>query len=208
MKVFKSKLPVRGWKTHFEPAPVQTHGEHTPRRIILHSTESDGAGVRYGRDIVAFWQRQGLGYGAHFVVSSDGAVVNCAALDRITWHVENRNTGSIGIEQAGYAKFTHDQWVGAPAEYHEGRKIRDAIPGRPLELDATARIIAAVSHAWNIPLNIDAEHGLATHAMESADYGGSHTDPGPNYPLTHVLGMARAYVNAGGWRGEWHPLGA
>lgn len=190
MKVFKSKLPVRGWKTHFEPAPVQTHGEHTPRRIILHSTESVGAGVRYGRDIVAFWQRQGLGYGAHFVVSSDGAVVSCAALDRITWHVENRNTGSVGIEQSGYAHNTHDEWM-----------------ARAAELDATARIVAAVSHAWNIPLNIDAEHGLATHAMESADYGGSHTDPGPNYPLTHVLGMARAYVNAGGWRGEWHPLG-
>lgn len=187
---FTSKLPVRGYKTHIETDPVKYHGSHTPKRIILHSTESVGAGLRYGRDIVAFWRRQGLGYGAHFVVSSDGAVVNCAPTNIITWHVENRNTGSVGIEQSGYAHNTRAEWM-----------------GRGLELDATARIIAAVAHAWNIPLDIDVDNGVATHAMESKSYGGSHTDPGANYPLSHVLGMARSYRNAGGWRGEWHPIG-
>lgn len=188
---FKSKLPVRGYKAHFESAPVRLHGAHVPKRIVLHSTESTGEGVRYGRDIVAYWQRQSLGYGAHFVVSRDGAVVNCAPLDRITWHVENRNTGSIGIEQSGYAAMTREEWMRHPAE-----------------LDATARIIAAVAHEWNIPLVSNVDAGVATHAEESKSYGGTHHDPGAGYPFSHVLGMARAYRNAGGWRGEWHPLGS
>lgn len=182
----KSKLPVRGYVAHFTVDNVKWHGDHKPRRIVLHSTESDGEGVRYGRDIVAFWRRQGLGYGAHFVVARDGCVVNCAPPTKITWHVENRNTGSVGIEQAGYARYTLAEWY-----------------KRERELDSTARIIAALAHAWNIPLELDDDHGIATHAMESRHYGGSHSDPGKDYPLSHVLGMARSYRNAGGWRGVW-----
>lgn len=184
----KSKLPVRGYKAHFTVDNVKFHGEHKPVRIVLHSTESHGFGVAYGRDIVSFWRRQGLGYGAHFVVSDDGAVVNCAPTNMITWHVENRNTGSIGIEQSGYARRARGDWLAHPAE-----------------LDATARLMAALAHEWNIPLDIDVDRGVATHAMESAHYGGSHTDPGADYPLSHVVGMARSYRNVGGWRGLWHP---
>lgn len=187
------KIPFvkpRGYACNFDTAHVKTHGKHSPSRIVLHSTESDGRGLAYGRSIAAYWQRQGLGYGAHFVVSRDGAVINCAPVEDITWHVENRNTGSVGIEQSGYAAMERAEWM-----------------RRPSELDATARIIAALAHTWDIPLVINVDHGVATHAMESHHYGGTHTDPGNGYPLTHVLGMARAYVKAGGWRGLWHPLG-
>lgn len=166
---------------------VQMHGIHTPARIVLHSTESDGKGSAYGADICAFWHRENRGYGAHFVISNDGTVTDCLQRTRIAWHVEHHNTGSIGIEQAGYAAQTAEAWM-----------------RRELELDATARLLARLHHYWGILLEPDTEHGVSTHAQQSRKYGGSHTDPGADYPMSHVLGMARSYAARGGWRGVWN----
>lgn len=185
-----SKEAPRGFDAHFHTRLVDNHGKMNPSRIVLHSTESDGDGWTYGDAIANFWKRQGQGYGAHFVVSRDGAVTDCLPRTFVAWHVQNHNTGSIGIEQAGYARFTRAEWM-----------------RRPLELDATARLIARLCHNWDIPAVDSTESGVCTHADCSARYGGSHTDPGALYPFTHVLGMARAYLKAGGWVGEWNATG-
>lgn len=174
------------WQLHKPSPQVADHGPHTPRRIVLHSTESDGDGPGYGDSIVAFWRRQGLGYGAHFVVSRDGVVSSCLNRTRVAWHVASRNTGSIGIEQSGFARFSAAQWA-----------------ARETELNATARVIAHLCAFWGIPVVESTESGVSTHAEQSRKYGGSHTDPGAHYPFSHVLGMARSYVHAEGWSVPW-----
>lgn len=182
----------RGWEASFHRArpTVTDHGLQVAERIVLHSTESDGDGGQYGDDICAFWQRQNEGFGAHFVVSRDGVVSTCLERNRIAWHVSHRNTGSIGIEQAGYARFVGADW------FH-----------REPELDAVARLIARLCHYHGIPLEHSTERGICTHADCSRDFGGTHTDPGKGYPFAHVLGMARSWHNAGGWERKWNAAG-
>src|SRR5438067_836648 len=93
-----------------DPNPI-THGTMTPVRVVLHDTEShDTAGIGDVKGIYDFWHRQGLGYGAHFVVDGEGNVGQGASCKQITWHVGNLNTGSIGIEQVGFASFTKLVW--------------------------------------------------------------------------------------------------
>lgn len=158
------------------------HGVQTPERIVLHSTESPGAAGRACEGVYSYWRRQARGYGAHFVVAANGDYCRTPNANELLWHVENHNTGSVGIEQCGYARYSREDWLDNPAQ-----------------LDTVARIIAHLSVRWGIVLRNSVNSGVCTHAQCSKAFGGSHTDPGAGYPFSHVLGMAQAYKKAGGW---------
>ena len=147
------------------------HGIHVPMRIVLHDTEShDHAGIMDVRGIFDFWDRQGAGYGAHLVIDKHGNTGCGAAGDIILWHVANHNTGSIGIEQIGFARFSLRSWL-----------------ARPRQLRKVAQWLAWYSYYWEIPLVHSTVHGVCTHA----DFHGGHTDPGKGYPLKRVIKMAQ-----------------
>lgn len=57
--------------------------------IVLHDTEgeSDAAGV------IDYWDSNGAGVAAHFIVNKDGTVVQCVPLDKITHHAGFGDTG-------------------------------------------------------------------------------------------------------------------
>lgn len=68
------------------------HGDKGPeyqKYIVLHDTEgdSDAAGV------IGYWDGNGSGVAAHFVVNKDGSVVQCVPLDKITHHAGFGDTG-------------------------------------------------------------------------------------------------------------------
>ena len=162
---------------------VQAHGPHRPVRIVLHDTEShDAAGISDIAGIANFFKAQGLGYGSHLVIDADGNTGRLVDDREIGWHVGGRNTGSLGIEQIGFAKFTKGQWA-----------------SRGPQLEKVARWIAWWTKRYGIPLAHDVDRGVSTHADQSrAFHTTDHTDPGGNYPLDAVL--ARAHVLRGtGW---------
>lgn len=176
-------------RTFTLPAPytfeaAATHGKQSPKRIVLHSTESPGAGGTAAQGIYKYWQRQGLGYGAHFVVAANGQYCRTFNANELLWHVQDYNDGSVGIEQCGYAAYTEQDWL-----------------DNPDQLDVVAKIIAHLSVRWNIVLRNSVSAGVCTHAQVSKALNtpGGHTDPGAGYPLSHVLGMARSYKKVGGW---------
>ena len=155
----------------FATRTMATHGEHKPMRVVLHDTEShDHAGIGDIKGIFDFWKRQGLGYGAHLVIDKSGNTGQGCMFKSIAWHVEGHNTGSIGIEQSGFARFTPKAW------YLRRRQLRKV-----------AEWLAYLSQSAGIPLVHSMAHGVCTHA----DFHGGHTDPGSGYPLKHVLRMAR-----------------
>lgn len=162
---------------------AQQHGPMIPQRIVLHDTESPN--VQGGRDVTGipeFWQRQGLGYGSHLVMDQQGLTCRCVYDHRIAWHVGGHNTGSLGIEQIGYASYTTADWD-------------KGIVG----LKQAAKWCAHWSIEYNIPIRANVQRGICTHRMMSIAYPGdtNHTDPGRNYPLDHVLDLARYYVKHG-----------
>lgn len=147
------------------------HGEHKPQRIILHDTEShDHAGVADIQGIAAFWHRQGTGYGAHFIIDRAGNIGAGPPASRITWHTGGANTGSIGIELIGFARFSRLQWI------RRGKQLR-----------ALAHLLAYLSDVYEIPL-VRGVNGVCLHRDFPAS---GHTDPGPGFPHKRVVWMAR-----------------
>ena len=162
---------------------IETHGEHTPRRVVLHDTEShDARGIRDLTGIVNYWHNAGQGLGAHVIVDKDANSALCANPDRICWHVAHRNTGALGIEIVGFARFSPSIWF-----------------VRPRQLQKVARWLAWFNKKYGIPLVLNPEHGVTTHRIQSKVYGGDHYDPGVWFPLKYVLREAQRYRKEG-WR--------
>lgn len=161
---------------------IFTHGQMWPVRFIIHSTEShDAAGLKDLEGIVGFWRRQSLGYGAHLVIDSDGNTAICASPEQKTWHTYKRNTGSIGIELVGFARFSPHAWF---------LRIK--------QLRELARWLAYYSDLYAIPLRFSTDRGVAGHRHHSKEFGGTHWDPGFSFPFGFVIRLAKKY-KAHGW---------
>ena len=160
---------------------VDSHGPHKPVRIILHDTEShDHAGVKDIQGICRYWKAQGRGYGAHVIVDSAGNSGLCVSAGHVAWHTGGRNTGSLGIEIIGFAKWPRAAWL---------RRLK--------QLHKVARWMAFYSKAYNIPLTKGINFGVSTHQQQSKAFGGSHWDPGPGFPFDFVMRLARTYKKVG-----------
>jgi hypothetical protein len=158
------------------PAGSFNHGSMTPVRVVLHDTEChDAAGITEIEGVVHFWMQTSAGnrLGAHYLVDADGNVGKLADGDTLLYHVGGLNTGSIGIEQIGFASFTEADWL-----------------RRPDQLSKVAKLLAYLHHEYGIPLSVPmpqgaskANHGVMTHAMvsrfESASPGADPTPPPP-----------------------------
>lgn len=180
-------LPI----VHHEPAlPGQfSVGTAAPARATLHDTEShDWAGIQDIMGVIGYWKTHpydsGSLNGAHYIDDRDGFIAQIGTPRDILQHTGGANTGNIGIEQIGYARFGRALWL-----------------ARPAQLAATAKILAYLHVKWEISLDVSTEHGVSTHAMQSRIHteSGGHTDPGVGYPFRTVRRMARTYVAAGGW---------
>lgn len=143
-------------------------GTHTPRVIVLHTTESDGDGKKYLHGLFAFVDREQLR--VHSCTTRDGAIGYM--LDaQYKGRGAPPNTGKIHIEQGGRAAFTRAQWM-----------------KRDKQLHATARLIAWYSYRWNIPITHSTTYGVCQHS--DLPQGGHH-DCGAGYPYGYVLQLAR-----------------
>lgn len=159
---------------------MATHGKHTPRRIILHSTESgDTRGIGDVSGVFAFWRRQGRGYGAHLVIDAEGNTGQGAPGNQIVWATYGANTGSLQVEMVGRAKWRMIDWIR---------------PSRRRQLNEVAKWIAWWNLLYGIPIVLSTSAGVARHRDFPA---GGHTDPGAGFPLGWVLKRARLYRRKG-----------
>lgn len=168
------------------PRGALTHGPMgNPVRIVLHDTEShDAPETKDIQGVIDFWLKTPDKLGAHFIVDEHGNIGQCGQPDELMFHTGGANTGSVGIEQIGFASFTKREWE-----------------QRPDQLIKVAKLLAWLNDEYHIPLRISATLGVSTHAMQSAIHpeSGGHSDPGKNYPLEEVVAMAQTFKAAGGW---------
>ena len=157
---------------------VTTHGPQRPVRIILHSTESnDAPGLSDIRGIFNFWRAQGRGYGAHLVIDKDGNTGRGAKAAAIVWATYGANTGSYQIEMIGYARFSLRDW-------YRRRK----------QMDKVAKWCAYQCRRHGIRPYHDPVRGIAMHRDFPA---GTHTDPGPHFPIRRFCRRVRRYMRNG-----------
>lgn len=123
---------------------------------------------------------------AHVCVDSNSAV-RCVADGDRAWHAPGANSDGLGIELAGYARQTREEWLD---QYSKG------------VLEQAAQVVAGWCRKHNIPaVKLTAaelkagKRGIVGHRDVSAAYGQTdHTDPGPNFPWDYFLSRVNALM--------------
>ncbi len=161
-------------------------GPQTKRNIVLHSIECAEASTAAENTAKWFAGRLGVAprTSAHACVDDD-SIVQCVPWERIAWHAPGCNKQGIGIEHAGWARQTPEQW-------------RDDYSRRMLQ--RSAWLVARLCAQFQIPVVfVDAgglvlgEAGITTHAEVTRAFGKSdHTDPGVAFPMTDYLRLVRS----------------
>ena len=121
---------------------------------------------------------------AHYAIDVD-TIVQCVRDDDVAWHAPGANNNGIGIEHAGYAKQSRNEWLD---DYSRA------------ELALSARLVAKLCGRYGIPLQwLDASalkkrgaRGITGHSDVSKAFGGTHWDPGPNFPIDFYMALVSA----------------
>lgn len=165
---------------HYRPA-----GRKSVDWVVIHTAEvgewGDSAEKLMQRcavtDRVVSW---------HFAVDSNSITQSVREHD-IAFHAPGANRTGIGVELCGRAAQTAAQW---------GDKYSMAMLAR------SARLIAEICKRWHIPVSyvsteglLGKHRGITTHAAASKAFGGTHTDPGPGFPMAKFLDSVRAARN-------------
>lgn len=79
-------------------------GSEFQKYIVLHDTEGEGS----ASGVIDWWDSNGAGVAAHFVINKDGSIIQCVELDRITHH-------------AGYGDTGHNQKYGTTDESRDDK---------------------------------------------------------------------------------------
>jgi N-acetyl-anhydromuramyl-L-alanine amidase AmpD len=162
-------------------------GKNRPNIIVVHTIEYplNKKGAEWCADFFA--GNKGLTApkaSAHYTVDMDSAV-QCVKDEDGAWHTPGKirgveiNRQSIGIEHAGYAKFTEAEWASEDAR---------------AMLEVSAELVAQLCYEHRISVirltheQLRAgESGICGHVDCSKVAGGTHWDPGPNFPWEHYM---------------------
>ena len=148
-------------------------------RIIMHTTEGGPEGLDFAEDVANFFAAPTTDVSAHYVTDVN-SIVGCVEEKDIAFHALGDNANTIGIEMAGKASQTKEQWADA---FSKG------------ELDITAKLCADICHRRNIPVRLltdrelrEHRSGFASHDAVSRVFGDDiRDDPGPHFPWDKFL---------------------
>lgn len=161
--------------------PMVAHGKRaTTRGVVIHTIEGTDVGAESW-----FRNRSAGGVGAHVIIGQEKSrTIQTTDLDNICYHAIGANQEYIGIEHEGFASYTKRAWL-AP----NNRKLLRASANR------TAWI------CWHYHLGAPKKD---RNVFAHADFPqGGHHDPGPGWPWSFYMFLARrAYrrlVKTGKW---------
>lgn len=154
-------------------------------QIIIHTAETPETGSA-AKNVANYFATTDTVASAHYIVDSD-SIYQSVKEDDQAWHAAGDNARSIGIEHAGYAKQTADDWSN---EYNQKM------------LALSARLAADIASRYGIPVVrlsvadlIAGKPGFASHKDVSAAFKKSdHADPGPDFPWTQYLQMVQSHM--------------
>ena len=145
--------------------------------IVWHDEEAPSA-----RGAAAYFQTKQSGGSAHLCVD-DNECYRCLANEDIPWGAPGANEQGFHIEQAGYAKWSAVIWkkhLNTLRRCAYKTALHCKLFGIPTQFLKAADLSAG-------------KHGITTHREVSKAFGGTHTDPGPFYPVPVVMWFVRRY---------------
>lgn len=155
----------------------------TPRKITLIVIHAAECGERPGaaRNVAAYFAGAAAPQAsAHYVVDSIDTI-QCVHDADIAWHAGPVNGCSIGVEHAGRAGQTEEEWADAYSL---------AVLARSAEL------VASLCYAYDIPvvwlddaaIARGERRGICGHVdVTRGMHWGTHWDPGPHFPQARYL---------------------
>jgi N-acetyl-anhydromuramyl-L-alanine amidase AmpD len=173
---------------------IQAHSFQRANRlaidlIVVHTAEAGE--TKSTAENVGNWfasQPKGTNTSAHYVVDND-SVVQCVEDKDIAWHAGPVNGYSIGVEHAGYAAQTPEQWADAYSI---------------AMLERSAELVGGLCAKYGIPvvkltpadLKDRTKRGICGHVdvTNGLQGGKGHQDPGPSFPWAYYLDRVRAYA--------------
>ena len=144
--------------------------------VVIHTMEApEKPGTARG---VATWFGSAAGpqASAHYCVD-ENEIIQCVLEKDVAWHAPGANSNGIGIEHAGFAKFTNEDWER---------------PGPANMLAFSAGLVAEICDRYQIPvkkltvadLRAGGARGICGHKdiTDAFNDGKGHWDPGPCFP--------------------------
>lgn len=152
------------------------------RLIVVHDMESPET-VHTAEDCAFYFAGPNAPQAScHYAVDAD-SIVQCVHDFDIAWHCPGANHDGIGIEHAGYARQSRDEWLD---EYGLSMLRRSA--DLVVELCDTYGLPAVWLGAAEVAAG---QAGITTHraCTEAFHTTGGHTDPGPDFPDDVFMGF-------------------
>lgn len=153
------------------------------RLVVLHATQSpeqDGAARAVARYFQNIPDDNNKKASAHVVVD-DTTTIGCVHPTDTAFAAPNANSDGYHIEQVGYSEQTTDDWSDPYSQ---------AVIARAAKAAAQACDSFGVPRVFLSPDDVKAgASGVTTHWNISQAYGGTHWDPGPNYPIDRFLSL-------------------
>lgn len=146
-----------------------------PTLVVVHCTQGVTA------EGAARWFANPRSAGSAHLVVDDHEVWRCVDDMVVAWHAVGFNTIGLGLEIAGFAEWSRDEWLA-----HEPRLVE------------AARIHAGWNRVYGIPLVESTSRGCHSHAGLP---GNSHWDPGSGFPWDRYLAQVSEWMGATPERG-------
>lgn len=168
---------------NFVQAKHFRQGGNTPiTRIVIHDAEYPEK-LTAAEDIAKYLQRVERKASAHYCCDAD-SIVQCVRDEDGAYHAPP-NQHSIGIELAGYAKQTTEDWL----DDYGTRMLRDQ----------AAPLVRGLAAKHDVPLRwltveqvVAGWHGITSHNNVSlAFHQSTHTDPGGNFPIDQFMAWVK-----------------
>ena len=161
-------------------------GGNRPIVFVVHSPEAPETDMT-AENVARYLATSPRIASVHFCSDNNSVVRTARDTDRVAG-AGGANDIGLHVEIAGYAGQTAEQWMD---NYSRAALMKTAI------------LFAEVAHKhWGIPARTmtDAQlrsktyPGIVTHAQCVRVFGGSHWDPGPNFPMNYFVGLCNGQI--------------
>lgn len=148
--------------------------------IVLHSTEGDSAAG------AASWFKNTASEGSANLVVDDKECYRTVPDLRIPWAAPPLNLNGFHIEFAGYAKWTHTDWMIHKDMLHRGA-YKAALRAKLYRIP--------VRQVGPIGLRMKRRGFCSHNAVSLAWHASDHHDPGSGFPWKFFLGLVDGYLS-------------
>lgn len=168
-------MPI--YRDIYDGPPNSFGGRTTKRYLVIHSTQNDAS----AEGEASYAKRRTDGISSHYYVDGD-SIVQSLDTDLRAHHVGStigNNTG-ISYELVGFVSWSRSTWLARIAWPLLAAQIRKdcAAHGIVPRTLSVAQIQAGTMS------------GIITHNQARLAWGGTtHTDPGGNFPMDHLIGL-------------------